>query len=471
MPHDAARQCTVSGGSGSTEANLLDMRTAAGRLTGSGVLAGGLCTSVMRVAASLPAKSALLSPGSAAGIAEQIAGLVLELGRLGLRMEFVASTLRWSATAYELTDAAQRNALAAVNVLTSPVRLGKAGAEAMLEATTTTPLPRLSLHDGDRYISSWRSAFGAALSRRVIQDPSLYDGAVIGASSFIGTVAPGAGAPTSLEHQISFALWAGRLFGYFNDSRPLSVRETGEHTAPAKQRQLTDVVRDATDAEYRSTKDHSVLTVRRVVGPDGTGSWVVNVPGTSHFAMTSDHGPSDATADLATMSGSSSSLYPAIDRAVTSAMRESGVAPGSEPVMLAGHSLGGIVAARMAADPAYRTKFDIREVVTVGSPVSRIHVPREVQVLSVENVHDLVPRLDGAPNPDTTNRVTAICETPAGEQLHTLLDAHDGHRYDRSTAELSADHDPQLRDWYSRNDRFLAGREIDFEFQLRRDDP
>lgn len=480
---DTPPQCKVSGGSGSTEAYFADMRTTATKLDSSGDEATHLCTSVVSIGLSLPAKSAILSPGSALKITEQIASLTLNLGGLALRMEFVARTLRWSATAYELADATQRAAFAAINIATTPVRLVMAVQEASEEALLETSVPQKGptvLQDMLGYGSALGKNFAEEVQENVEDDPALVDGAVAWTQLFVAYESRAqlpiralfgpSPSPTDYEGQIAWLLASGRTLGYFKDSKPLSVKQTGKKSHAIKRRQLGDIVAEAADTEHQSNGDHSVVHVRRIVGADGKGSWVVSIPGTTHWTKYSDHGPSSTAANLASMAGEKSSLYPAIGKAMTAAMKEAGVKPGTEPVMLTGHSQGGIVAARLAADHHFRDKFDVKEVVTAGSPIGRVDIPESVNVMSVENVHDPVPRLDGVPNPDTVNRTTAVCETPKGEHLDSILDAHDASRYGRSAGELTPDRpEGQLQEWYARNHRFLDGEDTDFAFQLRRD--
>ncbi|MGN6413182.1 hypothetical protein [Flexivirga sp.] len=480
---DTAPQCTVGGGSGSTEAHFLDMRTTATRLDTSGDDARHLCTSVVRIGLSLPAKSAILSPGSALRITEQIAALTVDLGGLALRMEFVARTLRWSATAYELADATQRAAFAALTIATTPQRLltdiALAATDATLRHPTPPPVGSRSEYGAAliRNGRAWTDRFTNDLQHEVSNDPALVDGSVAWTSflmpavvrKFPALLVAFGPAPDDYEGQIGWLLASGQKLGWFADSKPLQVKQTGRSSRPARQRQLSDIVGEAATTEHQSDSDHSVVHVRRVVGTDGKGAWVVSIPGTTHWDLTSDHGPSSTAANLASMAGTDHTLYPAIDKAVTAAMREAGVRPGSEPVMMAGHSQGGIVATRLAADPHFRDKFDVTEVVTAGSPIGRITVPKSVNVLSVENIHDPVPRADGVPNPDATNRTNIVCETPKGEKLHGLADAHDASRYARSSQELTPDRaERQLSQWYTRNHRFLDGTDTDFTFQLRR---
>ena len=74
--------------------------------------------------------------------------------------------------------------------------------------------------------------------------------------------------------------------------------------------------------------------------------------------------------------------------------------PGSaphEPVLLVGHSLGGMEAAALASRD---TGFAITDVVTAGSPTAQVDgFPDGVHVLSLEHHGDVVPLLDGADNP------------------------------------------------------------------------
>lgn len=83
--------------------------------------------------------------------------------------------------------------------------------------------------------------------------------------------------------------------------------------------------------------------------------------------------------------------------------------------MLVGHSQGGVVAAQAAADSARGTLgYIITHVVTAGSPVALADVPPSVQVLSLENVNNLVPQLDGEPNPASANHTTVRFESDTG---------------------------------------------------------
>jgi hypothetical protein len=152
----------------------------------------------------------------------------------------------------------------------------------------------------------------------------------------------------------------------------------------------------------------SVVHVERLVTPDGV-RWVVTLPGTADWSPLAGRTPFDLTGDVRLMAGRDS----AGRAGVVAALRAVGVRPG-EPVMLAGHSQGGMVAAALAADPRVRREFTITHVVTAGAPIGLVPVPRDVRVLSLEHTEDLVPRLDGRDNPGRAGwvTVTAGARTP-----------------------------------------------------------
>ena len=99
-----------------------------------------------------------------------------------------------------------------------------------------------------------------------------------------------------------------------------------------------------------------------------------------------------------------------------------GVRP-DEPVMLVGHSEGGIVAVNAACHAAASRDFDITHVDTAGAPIGDVarRLPATVRVLALEHDADLVPHLDGATNPDRPN-ITTVHMT---EHLGGITDDHD----------------------------------------------
>ncbi|MFD6179244.1 MULTISPECIES: hypothetical protein [unclassified Isoptericola] len=144
------------------------------------------------------------------------------------------------------------------------------------------------------------------------------------------------------------------------------------------------------------------LAVERVTHDDGTTTWTVLIPGTQDMLGTSN--PFDAATDLQLMAHESADVSAAVEQALDDAG-----AADDEPVVLVGHSLGGIAATALAASPAFRAKHPVGGVVTAGSPTATFATPAGVPVLHLENDEELVSATDGraaAGNPATADRVT-----------------------------------------------------------------
>ncbi|MGF1645739.1 MAG: hypothetical protein ACFCVF_02285 [Kineosporiaceae bacterium] len=183
-----------------------------------------------------------------------------------------------------------------------------------------------------------------------------------------------------------------------------------------------------------------VVEVRRERDDGRPGSaWIVHVPGTQEWAVESAAGgtPFDLTGNLHLMAGGRT----AGTRAVTAAMTVAGVPP-DEPVLLVGHSQGGLVAAAVAADPAVRRRFAVSHVVTAGSPVAAVGVPPDVRVLSLEHTDDLVAGLDGRPNPDRRTWLTVRAPAPSG--TGGPLPPHDSSAYTVTAGLVDRSTDPDL---------------------------
>ncbi|MBW3091569.1 alpha/beta fold hydrolase [Bifidobacterium sp. 82T10] len=160
---------------------------------------------------------------------------------------------------------------------------------------------------------------------------------------------------------------------------------------------------------------YATIAVQRYRREDGSSAWLVTIPGTDgewdspfgwmqNIELMSDDPRQRMQADSARM--------------VAEAMRQAGIG-GDEPVALIGHSQGGIVAATIASDLA--DEYDIRHVVTAGSPVANHPIPSKTWVTSIEMDDELVAALDGAENPRTGNWLTirghatrSVQTTPAG---------------------------------------------------------
>ncbi|GAB3396720.1 hypothetical protein GCM10027568_31420 [Humibacter soli] len=121
--------------------------------------------------------------------------------------------------------------------------------------------------------------------------------------------------------------------------------------------------------------------------------WLVQLPSTQTWHPRAGVAPNDLTADFVALSMHETTLT----RAAVEAMRQAGIRSG-EPVLVAGFSLGGMVATQIA-DVSEREGFTVTHLVTAGSPIGRYRLPHTVSVLSLEHVLDAVPRLEGRENP------------------------------------------------------------------------
>jgi hypothetical protein len=143
------------------------------------------------------------------------------------------------------------------------------------------------------------------------------------------------------------------------------------------------------------------VEVKQLARPDGSTTWVVTIPGTQEWGPLQGPNPFDLTTNLDIMAREAHDVATAVERA----MRMAGI-PAGEPIVLAGHSQGGLAAAAMAADPVLRERFSIGAVVTAGAPVGTIALPPDVVGIHLEHGTDLVTALDAQPNPDTPRRTT-----------------------------------------------------------------
>ncbi|MGL4744978.1 MAG: hypothetical protein ACRCXL_11400, partial [Dermatophilaceae bacterium] len=180
--------------------------------------------------------------------------------------------------------------------------------------------------------------------------------------------------------------------------------------------------------------DGGRVRVLEVATGDGGSGWVVVVPGIQEWGPSAGANPFDATTDVRALAGDATFAALGVVAALEMAQARSGrdgaapdgSAPGDaargdavrgdaargdatadgpqrsfseDPVLLAGHHQGGILAAALASDPRFTERNRVTHVVTTGAPVGLFPVPERVQVLSVEHADDPVPAGDLTPNP------------------------------------------------------------------------
>ena len=147
--------------------------------------------------------------------------------------------------------------------------------------------------------------------------------------------------------------------------------------------------------------------------------------------------PFDLTTDVRAVTGEATVAAAGVVAAVDLARSRSWRSAADDPVLLVGHSQGGILAAALADDPGFVRRHRVTHVVTSGAPVGVFPVPEAVRVLSVQHADDPVHRLDLTPNPARSSWVTVRAPAagpPVDVRRHGLeTDAADAaHRRGRS---------------------------------------
>lgn len=143
----------------------------------------------------------------------------------------------------------------------------------------------------------------------------------------------------------------------------------------------------------RSRQEGRVRVIA-VAGADGTLAWTVLIPGTQTWDPVAGDQPFDVTTDVQALAGRWTLLAAGAAEALRAAQAARGRVGAGDPVLLVGHSQGGIIAASLVSDPAFRATQRVTHVVTAGAPISGFDLPAEVAVLAVEHDGDPVPQLD-----------------------------------------------------------------------------
>ena len=174
----------------------------------------------------------------------------------------------------------------------------------------------------------------------------------------------------------------------------------------------------------------------QTIGEGEKARYIVTLPGTDSWG----DDPSDVR-DLQAnlqLAGGENTAY---NRGIEAAMERAGI-PKDAPVMLVGHSQGGMTAAHLAADPGFSSRFNVQQVVTVGAPTAQVSdIPAKTDVLSIENTGDMVPLTDGEDNPEAPNRTTVQFEGRTG----SLGGNHSMQTYIEGASAVDASSDPSIR--------------------------
>ncbi|HSO65859.1 MAG TPA: hypothetical protein VLQ78_12240 [Ornithinibacter sp.] len=472
----------VHGGAGGLAADYADLRSQAGvmRDAGSDLLDRVGRVSGVAVDGDLLA-AALLCPDLVPGV--EAAVLMAATGPDGLTvrggMLLTSGTLLdASVTTYERVDEASADALDALRaaggfaaglLLPGAVLVGGLGAVVVSNPALAALLAsyagsgRLPA-DLQRtlYDNPWLME---ALTRSA---PGLAQGAGFSLSTLLGPHGPGivsaltGGHWPTLDYEDAVAglIGLGRLGGAFADTGTFTVADDPSSVVDVRWSQgsaIEDIFTQQTlmddgltDAESGRSGQLRIITVTQ---PDGSTAYVVQIPGTEDWSPSRTGNPVDLTSNVTLMTGEDSVWR----QTVIDAIRQH--VPEGAPVMLTGHSQGGITAASIASDPDIVRELDIRSVVTGGSPIGRFDIDAGVSVLSVEHEQDPVPMLDGTGNPDDPNWTTVRRDLP--EELATTDGvtspgtAHGSAVYAGTGAMIDGSDDPTIDAWREQNEMFF----------------
>ena len=178
------------------------------------------------------------------------------------------------------------------------------------------------------------------------------------------------------------------------------------------------------------------------VADKGGKAYVVVVPGTQVNEGDGGTNPFDLGGIVDGMGNNSVQ----VNAAVRQALRAAGAEPGAD-VVAVGYSQGGIHAMNLAADKDFAREYDMKYVLTAGSPISRIIPPDDVSTLHLEHRTDWVPGSDGAANRDSRNQVTVTVTNDLFVRGGEDAGLGPGHRlsgYEEAGRLVAASKDPSL---------------------------
>lgn len=197
------------------------------------------------------------------------------------------------------------------------------------------------------------------------------------------------------------------------------------------------------------------VEVQTLTSPDGRVRHVVYLPGTDDMhtlPWSRDGDVRDMGVNLELAAGGDNEYADG----VLSALEQAGVAR-DEPVLLAGHSQGGMLAARLLSD-AEEHGYATTHAVVLGAPVGQVEeYPAGTRLLALEHRGDVVPLLDSGPNPDTRAQVTVRFESDE-PGTSGLEGAHSYPAYADGAALVDASTHPSVREQVAslEADGFLA---------------
>lgn len=176
---------------------------------------------------------------------------------------------------------------------------------------------------------------------------------------------------------------------------------------------------------------------------DGSTTWVVQVPGTHGGVLRGGEVPMDWPANVSLMLRDTSASKIAAAKALTRA--QGGRSQPGDRVVLVGFSQGGLVAASLASDPDFGSRYRVSHVLTAGSPIDEFPIPDSTAVLSLQQRGDPVHQLDVSPPPERGNWTTVT--SSAAATTTGWFRFHDLRLYRGVAARADGSRDVSLTTW------------------------
>lgn len=192
---------------------------------------------------------------------------------------------------------------------------------------------------------------------------------------------------------------------------------------------LSDMCADIDDTYWAMTAGTTLKITR--VGEGSGRRWLVSLPGTAHTDFASDENPADMESNAREMIGLESAMRLGVVKAVQDAMIRDGLSGHelhTQPVLICGHSQGGIVAVALASLPPERAGLNVRGILATGTPGRRRRIRPDVVMVAVAHDQDVIPAMDGAPDRCPDHRVT-VRRTLVRPKKSPLYYAHSSATY------------------------------------------
>lgn len=170
---------------------------------------------------------------------------------------------------------------------------------------------------------------------------------------------------------------------------------------------LGDMCADIDELYWAMSEGHTVKITR--VGDGEARRWLVSLPGTAHSDFSSTQNPADMESNVREMLGLESRMRLGLVKALHDAMRREGIDPrhfAEEPVLLVGHSQGGIVGVALASKHPRDVGVDIEGILALGAPARRVRIRPDVTMVAVAHDQDVIPSTDGTPDRVPDHRIS-----------------------------------------------------------------